>query len=148
MLDTWFSSWLWPISVFDGINHPDNKEINYYYPTNDLVTGPDILFFWVARMIIAGYEYRGEKPFRNVYLTGIVRDKLRRKMSKSLGNSPDPIMLIDKFGADGVRVAMLLCSAAGNDLLFDESLCEQGRNFGNKIWNAYRLVQRLSLIHI
>ena len=141
VLDTWFSSWLWPISVFDGINHPDNKEINYYYPTNDLVTGPDILFFWVARMIIAGYEYRGEKPFRNVYLTGIVRDKLRRKMSKSLGNSPDPIMLIDKFGADGVRVAMLLCSAAGNDLLFDESLCEQGRNFGNKIWNAYRLVQ-------
>lgn len=141
VLDTWFSSWLWPISVFDGINHPDNKEINYYYPTNDLVTAPDILFFWVARMIIAGYEYRGEKPFRNVYLTGIVRDKLRRKMSKSLGNSPDPIMLIDKFGADGVRVAMLLCSAAGNDLLFDESLCEQGRNFGNKIWNAYRLVQ-------
>ena len=141
VLDTWFSSWLWPISVFDGINHPDNKEINYYYPTNDLVTAPDILFFWVARMIIAGYEYRGRKPFRNVYLTGIVRDKLRRKMSKSLGNSPDPIMLIDKFGADGVRVAMLLCSAAGSDLLFDESLCEQGRNFGNKIWNAYRLVQ-------
>ena len=141
VLDTWFSSWLWPISVFDGINHPDNKEINYYYPTNDLVTAPDILFFWVARMIIAGYEYRGEKPFRNVYLTGIVRDKLRRKMSKSLGNSPDPIVLIDKFGADGVRVAMLLCSAAGSDLLFDESLCEQGRNFGNKIWNAYRLVQ-------
>lgn len=141
VLDTWFSSWLWPISVFDGINNPENDEIKYYYPTNDLVTGPDILFFWVARMIIAGYEYRGEKPFGSVYLTGIVRDKLRRKMSKSLGNSPDPIELIDRYGADGVRVAMLLCSAAGSDLLFDESLCEQGRNFGNKIWNAYRLVQ-------
>ena len=140
VLDTWFSSWLWPISVFDGINRPDNEEIKYYYPTNDLVTAPDILFFWVARMIIAGYEFKGEKPFRNVYLTGIVRDKLRRKMSKSLGNSPDPLDLIDRYGADGVRLAMLLCSAAGNDLLFDESLCEQGRNFGNKIWNAYRLV--------
>lgn len=140
VLDTWFSSWLWPISVFDGINRPDNEEIKYYYPTNDLVTAPDILFFWVARMIIAGYEFKGEKPFRNVYLTGIVRDKLRRKMSKSLGNSPDPLDLIERYGADGVRLAMLLCSAAGNDLLFDESLCEQGRNFGNKIWNAYRLV--------
>jgi len=140
VLDTWFSSWLWPISVFDGIDNPGNPEIEYYYPTNDLVTGPDILFFWVARMIIAGYEYRGEKPFRNVYLTGIVRDKLRRKMSKSLGNSPDPLDLMDQYGADGVRLAMLLCSAAGNDLLFDDSLCEQGRNFGNKIWNAYRLV--------
>ena len=140
VLDTWFSSWLWPISVFDGINRPDNEEIRYYYPTNDLVTAPDILFFWVARMIIAGYEYRGERPFRNVYLTGIVRDKLRRKMSKSLGNSPDPLDLIAQYGADGVRMAMLLCSAAGNDLLFDDSLCEQGRNFGNKIWNAYRLV--------
>ena len=140
VLDTWFSSWLWPISVFDGINRPDNEEIKYYYPTNDLVTAPDILFFWVARMIMAGYEFKGEKPFRNVYLTGIVRDKLRRKMSKSLGNSPDPLDLIDRYGADGVRLAMLLCSAAGNDLLFDESLCEQGRNFGNKIWNAYRLV--------
>ena len=140
VLDTWFSSWLWPISVFDGINHPHNKEIEYYYPTNDLVTGPDILFFWVARMVIAGYEFRGEKPFRNVYLTGIVRDKQRRKMSKSLGNSPDPLDLIAQYGADGVRLAMLLCSAAGNDLLFDDSLCEQGRNFGNKIWNAYRLV--------
>lgn len=140
VLDTWFSSWLWPISVFDGINNPENEEINYYYPTNDLVTGPDILFFWVARMIIAGYEFRGDMPFRNVYLTGIVRDKLRRKMSKSLGNSPDPLDLIDLYGADGVRLAMLLCSAAGNDLLFDDQLCEQGRNFGNKIWNAYRLV--------
>ena len=140
VLDTWFSSWLWPISVFDGINRPENEEIKYYYPTNDLVTGPDILFFWVARMIIAGYEYRGEMPFRNVYLTGIVRDKLRRKMSKSLGNSPDPLDLIEQYGADGVRLAMLLCSAAGNDLLFDDALCEQGRNFGNKIWNAYRLV--------
>ena len=140
VLDTWFSSWLWPISVFDGIRHPDNDQINYYYPTNDLVTAPDILFFWVARMIMAGYEFRGERPFSNVYLTGIVRDKLRRKMSKSLGNSPDPLDLIAQYGADGVRVAMLLCSAAGSDLLFDESLCEQGRNFGNKIWNAYRLV--------
>lgn len=140
VLDTWFSSWLWPISVFDGIDRPGNPEIEYYYPTNDLVTGPDILFFWVARMIVAGYEYMGEKPFRNVYLTGIVRDKQRRKMSKSLGNSPDPLDLMDQYGADGVRLAMLLCSAAGNDLLFDDSLCEQGRNFGNKIWNAYRLV--------
>lgn len=140
VLDTWFSSWLWPISVFDGIRNPENEDIKYYYPTNDLVTGPDILFFWVARMIIAGYEYRGDMPFSNVYLTGIVRDKLRRKMSKSLGNSPDPLDLIAIYGADGVRLAMLLCSSAGNDLLFDEALCEQGRNFGNKIWNAFRLV--------
>ena len=140
-LDTWFSSWLWPISVFDGIIHPDNKDISYYYPTNDLVSGPDILFFWIARMIIAGYEYRHEKPFNNVYLTGIVRDKLRRKMSKSLGNSPDPLELIDKYGADGVRVGMLLCAPAGGDLLFDESLPEQGRNFTTKIWNAFRLVK-------
>ena len=140
-LDTWFSSWLWPISVFDGIRHPDNKDIQYYYPTNDLVTGPDIIFFWVARMIFAGYEFRNEKPFSNVYFTGIVRDKQRRKMSKSLGNSPDPLELIDKYGADGVRVGMLLCSAAGNDLLFDEDLCEQGRNFSNKIWNAFRLIK-------
>lgn len=139
-LDTWFSSWLWPISVFDGINNPENEEIRYYYPTDDLVSAPDILFFWIARMIVAGYEYKGEKPFSNVYLTGIVRDKLRRKMSKSLGNSPDPIELIDKYGADGVRVGMLLCSPAGGDLLFDESLPEQGRNFTTKIWNAYRLV--------
>ncbi len=141
VLDTWFSSWLWPISVFDGINNPDNKDYNYYYPTNDLVTAPEILFFWVARMIIAGYEYKQEKPFKNVYLTGIVRDHLRRKMSKSLGNSPDPIELMKKYGADGVRVGMLLCSPAGGDLLFDESLTEQGRNFGNKIWNAFRLVK-------
>jgi valyl-tRNA synthetase len=141
VLDTWFSSWLWPISVFDGFKNPNNADINYYYPTNDLVTAPEILFFWVARMIIAGYEYRKEKPFRNVYLTGIVRDKLGRKMSKSLGNSPDPLDLIDKYGADGVRVGMLLCSPAGNDLPFDESLCEQGRNFANKIWNAFRLVK-------
>jgi valyl-tRNA synthetase len=140
-LDTWFSSWLWPISVFDGIRNPDNEEINYYYPTNDLVTGPDIIFFWVARMIFAGYEFRNDKPFSNVYFTGIVRDKQRRKMSKSLGNSPDPIELMEKYGADGVRVGMLLCSAAGNDLLFDEELCAQGRNFSNKIWNAYRLVK-------
>ena len=140
-LDTWFSSWLWPISVFDGIIHPDNKDINYYYPTNDLVSAPDILFFWIARMIIAGYEYRHEKPFNNVYLTGIVRDKLRRKMSKSLGNSPDPLELIGKYGADGVRVGMLLCAPAGGDLLFDESLPEQGRNFTTKIWNAFRLVK-------
>jgi valyl-tRNA synthetase len=140
-LDTWFSSWLWPISVFDGIRNPDNEEINYYYPTNDLVTGPDIIFFWVARMIFAGYEFRNEKPFSNVYFTGIVRDKLRRKMSKSLGNSPEPLELISKYGADGVRVGMLLCSAAGNDLLFEEELCGQGRNFSNKIWNAYRLVK-------
>ncbi|RMA57824.1 valine--tRNA ligase [Ulvibacter antarcticus] len=139
-LDTWFSSWLWPISVFNGILEPDNKEINYYYPTNDLVTAPEILFFWVARMIIAGYEYRGEKPFTNVYLTGIVRDKQRRKMSKSLGNSPDPIKLMDKYGADGVRVGMLLSSPAGNDLMFDEDLCKQGSGFVNKIWNAYRLI--------
>ena len=140
-LDTWFSSWLWPISVFDGIRNPDNKDINYYYPTNDLVTGPDIIFFWVARMIFAGYEFKNEKPFSNVYFTGIVRDKQRRKMSKSLGNSPDPIELINKYGADGVRVGMLLCSAAGNDLLFDEDLCEQGRNFSNKIWNSFRLIK-------
>ncbi len=140
-LDTWFSSWLWPISVFDGIRNPDNKEINYYYPTNDLVTGPDIIFFWVARMIFAGYEFRNEKPFSNVYFTGIVRDNKGRKMSKSLGNSPDPIKLMEKYGADGVRVGMLLCSAAGNDLLFDEDLCAQGRNFSNKIWNAFRLIK-------
>ena len=139
-LDTWFSSWLWPISVFGGILEPDNKEINYYYPTNDLVTAPEILFFWVARMIIAGYEYRNEKPFTNVYLTGIVRDKQRRKMSKSLGNSPDPIELMDKYGADGVRVGMLLSSPAGNDLMFDEDLCKQGSGFVTKIWNAYRLI--------
>ena len=140
-LDTWFSSWLWPISVFDGINHPDNEEIQYYYPTSDLVTGPDIIFFWVARMIMAGYEYRGKMPFKHVYFTGIVRDKLGRKMSKSLGNSPDPIMLIDKYGADGVRMGMMLAAPAGNDILFDETLCEQGRNFNNKIWNAFRLVK-------
>ena len=140
-LDTWFSSWLWPISVFDGINNPDNEEINYYYPTSDLVTGPDIIFFWVARMIMAGYEYRGKMPFKHVYFTGIVRDKLGRKMSKSLGNSPDPLMLIDKYGADGVRMGMMLSAPAGNDILFDESLCEQGRNFNNKIWNAFRLVK-------
>ena len=140
VLDTWFSSWLWPISVFDGIRNPENEEIKYYYPTNDLVTGPDIIFFWVARMIMAGYEYRGEMPFRNVYFTGIVRDKIGRKMSKQLGNSPDPLDLIAQYGADGVRVAMMLCSSAGNDLMFDDSLCEQGRNFGNKIWNAYKLV--------
>ena len=139
-LDTWFSSWLWPISVFDGIRRPNNKDIEYYYPTNDLVTGPDIIFFWVARMIMAGYEYRGEKPFGHVYFTGIVRDKIGRKMSKQLGNSPDPLDLIAQFGADGMRVAMLLSSSAGNDVMFDEALCEQGRNFGNKIWNAYRLV--------
>ena len=140
-LDTWFSSWLWPISLFDGIEHPDNEEIDYYYPTSDLVTGPDIIFFWVARMIMAGYEYRGKMPFKHVYFTGIVRDKLGRKMSKSLGNSPDPIDLIDKFGADGVRMGMMLSAPAGNDILFDESLCEQGRNFNNKIWNAFRLVK-------
>lgn len=140
-LDTWFSSWLWPISLFDGIAHPDNEEINYYYPTSDLVTGPDIIFFWVARMIMAGYEYRGKMPFKHVYFTGIVRDKLGRKMSKSLGNSPDPLDLIDKFGADGVRMGMMLSAPAGNDILFDESLCEQGRNFNNKIWNAFRLVK-------
>lgn len=140
-LDTWFSSWLWPISVFDGIRNPENEEIQYYYPTNDLVTGPDILFFWVARMIIAGYEYRGEKPFQNVYLTGLVRDKKRRKMSKSLGNSPDALKLIDDYGADGVRVGLLLSSAAGNDLMFDEELCQQGKAFANKIWNAFRLIK-------
>ena len=141
VLDTWFSSWLWPISVFDGIRNPQNEEINYYYPTNDLVTGPDILFFWVARMIVAGFEFKDEKPFENVYLTGLVRDKQRRKMSKSLGNSPDAIKLIEDYGADGVRVGLLLSSAAGNDLLFDESLCQQGKAFGNKIWNAFRLIQ-------
>jgi valyl-tRNA synthetase len=141
VLDTWFSSWLWPITSFDGINNPENADIKYYYPTNDLITAPEILFFWVARMIIAGYEYRGQKPFDNVYLTGLVRDQQRRKMSKSLGNSPDPIELIEKYGADGVRVGMLLCSPAGNDLLYEDSLPEQGRNFANKIWNAFRLVK-------
>ena len=141
VLDTWFSSWLWPISVFDGIRNPENEEINYYYPTNDIVTAPEILFFWVARMVMAGYEYQGKLPFKNVYLTGIVRDKQGRKMSKSLGNSPDPITLIKQYGADGVRVGMLLCSPAGNDLPFDEGLCEQGRNFSNKIWNAFRLIK-------
>ncbi len=140
VMDTWFSSWLWPIVAFDGINNPDNTDIKYYYPTNDLITAPEILFFWVARMIIAGYEYRGQKPFTNVYLTGLVRDQQRRKMSKSLGNSPEPIDLIEKYGADGVRVGMLLCSPAGNDLLYEDSLPEQGRNFANKIWNAFRLV--------
>ena len=140
-LDTWFSSWLWPISLFNGILDPDNDEIKYYYPTSDLVTGPDIIFFWVARMIMAGYEYRGDMPFRNVYFTGIVRDKIGRKMSKSLGNSPDPLELIDKYGADGVRMGMMLAAPAGNDILFDETLCEQGRNFNNKIWNAFRLVK-------
>ena len=144
VLDTWFSSWLWPITCFDGINNPDNEDIKYYYPSNVLVTAPDILFFWVARMIIAGYEYRGREPFGDVYLTGMVRDKQKRKMSKSLGNSPDPIDLIDKYGADGVRVGMLLCSPAGNDLLYDDSLPEQGRNFANKIWNAFRLVMTMS----
>ncbi|MFI3289429.1 MAG: valine--tRNA ligase [Rikenellaceae bacterium] len=141
VLDTWFSSWLWPISVFDGIREPENDEVKYYYPTNDLVTGPDIIFFWVARMIMAGYEYRDLMPFKNVYFTGIVRDKLGRKMSKQLGNSPDPLDLIAEYGADGVRMAMMLCSSAGNDLMFDNALCEQGRNFGNKIWNAYRLIE-------
>lgn len=141
VLDTWFSSWLWPMSVFDGVLEPNNPEIKYYYPTNDLVTAPEILFFWVARMIMAGYEYQGERPFSNVYLTGIVRDKLRRKMSKSLGNSPDPLDLIAKYGADSVRVAMMLCSSAGNDIIWDESLIEQGRNFGNKIWNSFRLIK-------
>ena len=140
-LDTWFSSWLWPISLFDGILHPGNEEIKYYYPTSVLVTGPDIIFFWVARMIMAGYEYQKEMPFRNVYFTGIVRDKLGRKMSKSLGNSPDPLDLIDKYGADGVRMGMMLSAPAGNDILFDDALCEQGRNFNNKIWNAFRLVK-------
>ncbi len=141
VLDTWFSSWLWPISVFDGIRNPNNTEINYYYPTNDLITGPDILFFWVARMVMAGYEYREKLPFKNVYLTGLVRDEQGRKMSKTLGNSPDPIELIKKYGADGVRVGMLLCAPAGNDIPFDEGLCEQGRNFSNKIWNAFRLIK-------
>ena len=140
-LDTWFSSWLWPISLFDGINNPGNEEIKYYYPTNDLVTAPDIIFFWVARMIMAGYEYMGDMPFRNVYFTGVVRDKLGRKMSKSLGNSPDPLMLIDNFGADGVRMGLMLAAPAGNDILYDDALCEQGRNFNNKIWNAFRLVK-------
>jgi valyl-tRNA synthetase len=144
VLDTWFSSWLWPITCFDGINHPDNEDIKYYYPSNVLVTAPEILFFWVARMIIAGYEYRGREPFGDVYLTGLVRDKQKRKMSKSLGNSPDPIELMEKYGADGVRVGMLLCSPAGNDLLYDDSLPEQGRNFANKIWNAFRLVMKMS----
>jgi valyl-tRNA synthetase len=141
VLDTWFSSWLWPMSVFDGIRNPENEDIKYYYPTNDLVTGPDILFFWVARMIVAGYEYKDQKPFNNVYFTGLVRDKQRRKMSKSLGNSPDALKLIENFGADGVRVGLLLSSAAGNDLMFDEALCQQGKAFGNKIWNAFRLIE-------
>ena len=145
VLDTWFSSWIWPISVFDGLNKPENAEFKYYYPTNDLVTAPEILFFWVARMIISGYEFCDQPPFKNVYLTGIVRDKIGRKMSKSLGNSPDPIELIEKYSADGVRVGMLLCSPAGNDLPFDESLCEQGRNFANKIWNSYRLIKSLNI---
>ena len=147
-LDTWFSSWLWPISLFDGINNPGNKEIKYYYPTSDLVTGPDIIFFWVARMIIAGYEYMGDKPFKNVYFTGIVRDKLGRKMSKSLGNSPDPLDLIDRYGADGVRMGLMLAAPAGNDILYDDSLCEQGRNFNNKIWNAFRLVKSWNVADI
>jgi len=140
-LDTWFSAWLWPMSVFDGVVNPENQDFKYYYPTNDLVTGPDILFFWVARMIIAGYEYSGEKPFTNVYLTGLVRDKQRRKMSKSLGNSPDPLDLIEKFSADGVRVGLLLSASAGNDIMFDEELCNQGKAFTNKIWNAFRLIK-------
>ena len=140
-LDTWFSSWLWPISLFDGINNPGNEEINYYYPTSDLVTGPDIIFFWVARMIMAGYEYRKDMPFKNVYFTGIVRDKLGRKMSKSLGNSPDPLLLIEQYGADGVRMGLMMAAPAGNDIPFDEALCEQGRNFNNKIWNAFRLIK-------
>jgi hypothetical protein len=144
VLDTWASSWLWPISVFDGFAKPDG-DIKYYYPTSDLITAPEILFFWVARMIIAGYEYKKEKPFTNVYLTGIVRDKQGRKMSKSLGNSPEPLELISKYSADGVRVGMLLCSPAGNDLLFDESYCEQGRNFANKVWNAFRLINGWSV---
>ncbi|MBR2497677.1 MAG: class I tRNA ligase family protein, partial [Parabacteroides sp.] len=141
VLDTWFSSWLWPVSLFNGINDPDNEEINYYYPTSDLVTGPDIIFFWVARMIMAGYEYRGNMPFKNVYFTGIVRDKLGRKMSKSLGNSPDPLELIEKYGADGVRMGLMMAAPAGNDIPFDDALCEQGRNFNNKIWNAFRLIK-------
>ena len=142
-MDTWFSSWIWPIAVFNGFNK--NEEIDYYYPTNDLVTAPEIMFFWVARMIISGYEYKEKPPFKNVYFTGIVRDKLGRKMSKSLGNSPDPLELIEKYGADGVRVGMLLSSPAGNDLLFDSALCEQGRNFTNKIWNSYRLISSWSV---
>jgi valyl-tRNA synthetase len=146
VLDTWFSSWLWPISVFNGLTQPNNPEINYYYPTNDLVTGPDIMFFWVARMVIAGYEYKGDLPFKNVYYTGIVRDKLGRKMSKSLGNSPDPIELIEQYGADGVRVGVLISSPAGNDLPFDTSQCEQGRNFTNKLWNVYRLVSAWEVV--
>mgnify|MGYP003328840950 FL=1 len=141
VLDTWFSSWLWPISVFNGINNPENEDINYYYPTSDLVTGPDIIFFWVSRMIMAGYEFKGKKPFKNVYFTGIVRDKKRRKMSKSLGNSPDALKLIDEYGADGVRVGLMLSSAAGNDLLFDTNLCDQGKSFSNKIWNSFRLIK-------
>jgi valine--tRNA ligase len=140
-LDTWFSSWLWPISLFNGILEPDNKDMKYYYPTSDLVTAPDIIFFWVARMIIAGYEYEHKKPFNNVYFTGIVRDKLGRKMSKSLGNSPDPLELIQKYGADGVRMGLMLAAPAGNDIPYDDALCEQGRNFNNKIWNAFRLVK-------
>jgi len=148
VLDTWFSSWLWPITVFDGINNPDNEEINYYYPTSDLVTAPEIIFFWVARMIISGYEYRQDMPFKNVYFTGIVRDKKRRKMSKSLGNSPEPIELITKYGADGVRTGMLFSAPAGNDLLFDEKLCEQGRNFSNKLWNAFRLIEGFKIEEI
>ncbi|MBR6493170.1 MAG: valine--tRNA ligase, partial [Paludibacteraceae bacterium] len=147
-LDTWFSSWLWPISLFDGIEHPDNKEIQYYYPTADLVTGPDIIFFWVARMIMAGYEYQGKMPFKHVYFTGIVRDKLGRKMSKSLGNSPDPLDLIERYGADGVRMGILLCAPAGNDILYDDSLCEQGRNFCNKIWNCFRMIKGLEVADI
>ena len=147
-LDTWFSSWLWPISLFDGIENPDNQEINYYYPTADLVTGPDIIFFWVARMIMAGYEYVGKMPFKHVYFTGIVRDKLGRKMSKSLGNSPDPLDLIERFGADGVRMGILLSAPAGNDILYDDSLCEQGRNFCNKIWNCFRMVKGLEVADI
>ena len=147
-LDTWFSSWLWPISLFDGINNPGNEEIKYYYPTSDLVTGPDIIFFWVARMIMAGYEYMGDMPFKNVYFTGIVRDKIGRKMSKSLGNSPDPLELIEKYGADGVRMGMMLSAPAGNDILFDDALCEQGRNFNNKIWNAFRLVKGWNVAEI
>ena len=146
VLDTWASSWLWPIAVFNGIDDPENEEVSYYYPTMDLVTAPEILFFWVARMIIAGYEFRHDKPFKNVYLTGIVRDKQRRKMSKSLGNSPDPLELIAQYGADGVRTGMLFSSPAGNDLLFDEKLCQQGRNFANKIWNALRLVKGWEIV--
>ena len=140
-LDTWFSSWLWPITLFNGILDPDNEEFKYYYPTADLVTGPDIIFFWVARMIMAGYEFAGNMPFRNVYFTGIVRDNLGRKMSKQLGNSPDPLELIKQYGADGVRMGMMLSAPAGNDILFDDKLCEQGRNFCNKIWNAFRLIK-------